>query len=196
MLEIYGQLGCPFAWRVRFAAHEKGVDYQWIPVNVPHPDPRVATHDPDGRSPLVMHDGLRLTESFVIEQYIDEAFPGRALQSDSPRARALSRMLAVSFDGLGPVVRGEEGEEAMNKMLAVHGKIDAALGDALTDAIWLDGQRPGLTDIALLPLLARAEQLGHRVSPRFVRLGPYWKRGQAYPGLRASSAAVVAPQVG
>ena len=40
MFEIYGYLKDPFAWCVRFAAEEKGIEYQWIPSDVAYPDPR------------------------------------------------------------------------------------------------------------------------------------------------------------
>jgi glutathione S-transferase len=196
VLEVYGTLGCPFAWRVRFAAHEKGAPYQWIPVDVPHPDPRAALNDPQRRSPLVVHGKLVLVESLVIEQYVDEAFAGRALQPATAADRARARVLAASFDALGDVMHGHTDERNMTRLLEAYEGVERALAVAGAAHAWLGGDAPNLADIALLPLLSVLERQGHKLPPRFPALGAYWSRGQPHEGFRRTSPAAAKMELG
>ena len=49
-IEIHGYTLCPFAWRCRLAASEKGVSFDWLPADIPEPDPRSKAHNPNKRS--------------------------------------------------------------------------------------------------------------------------------------------------
>jgi len=66
MLEIHGKQECPFAWRVRLTAREKGIAFEWIPHDARSPDPRASQHNPQQRSPLLWDEGFPLVESLVI----------------------------------------------------------------------------------------------------------------------------------
>src|SRR5687768_4565911 len=99
-VEIHGYITCPFAWRVRLAAAEKGIAAEFLPADVETPDPRVAQHNPHEHSPLLFHDGLTLRESAVIIEYLDEAFAGPALMPREARSRAELRLLAADLKGL------------------------------------------------------------------------------------------------
>ena len=77
MREIHGKQDCPFAWRVRIVAREKGLPFEWIPFDVPRPDPRAEKNNPERKSPKLVEDGFQLTESLVIAEYLDEAYPDR-----------------------------------------------------------------------------------------------------------------------
>ena len=79
MLEIHGKKDCPFAWRVRLTARQKAVDFDWLPYDVPVPDPRTAEHNPERKSPLLWEDGFSLAESVIVAQYLDESREGRRL---------------------------------------------------------------------------------------------------------------------
>ena len=96
MLEIHGKHDCPFAWRVRLVAREKGVPYEWIAWDVDSPDARAAQRNPEHRSPLLWDAGFALPESLVIAQYIDESTDGRALLPRDLRERARMRLLLAT----------------------------------------------------------------------------------------------------
>src|SRR5207244_7614258 len=96
MLEIHGKQECPFAWRVRLAAREKGIAFEWIPHDVGSPDPRASQHNPQQRSPLLWDEGFPLVESLVIAQYIDESREGRALLPGRAKERARMRELTAT----------------------------------------------------------------------------------------------------
>jgi len=150
MLEIYGYVKDPFAWRARFAAEEKGIEYQWIPSDVAYPDPRAQKVNPTARSPLAVHGDLILTEAFNIQLYIDEAFPGRPLQPESPRGRAEVRMFVASLEALNGVLQGGSGGGAFNKrsfkrMDDLFTSTDKLLQEARTP--WLDAQLGGMSGL-------------------------------------------------
>lgn len=190
MFEIYGYLKDPFAWRARFAAEEKGIEYQWIPSDVAYPDPRAQKANPTARSPLAVHHDLVLTEAFNIQLYIDEAFPGRRLQPETPRGRAEVRMFVASLEALNGVLQGGSGGGAFNKrsfkrMDELFASMDKLLRDLRTP--WLDGDAPGQRDISFLPLLAELENMETSFPLTLEALTAYWQRGQAHPAFQKTN---------
>ena len=184
MFEIYGYLKDPLAWRVRFAAEEKGIAYDWLPGDISFPDPRVAKNNPTTRSPLAIHDGFVLTDAFNIQLYLDEAFPGRPLQPETPRGRADVRMFVASLDALVAVLQGEGGPATFNRraykrmddvFTAIEARLRASAGP------WLDGEKPGQCDISFLPLLSQLESLETSFPVTLEVLTAYWQRALAYP---------------
>ncbi len=183
MLEIYGYLKDPFAWRVRFAAEEKAIPYAWLPGDVSYPDPRAMKNNPTTRSPLAIHDGFVLTDAFNIQMYIDEAFPGRRLMPETPRGRADSRMFVTSLDALAAVLQAEGGpatfnRRAVKRMEDVFADVDRRL--KASNGPWLDGDRPGQCDISFLPLLAALEALETSFPITLDALTAYWQRAATY----------------
>jgi glutathione S-transferase len=177
LVTLHGLSDCPFAWRTRIAAEEKGAPFDWIPADVARPNPRAATENAERRSPLMIHDWLTLTESMVICQYIDDAFPGRPLLNEDPAKRALERLAMVELDF-----------DLTNGTLPVDGfqaKLDAALdslGVRLRETSWLGGKEPSLADIKLAPFLAKAvvKQHGTITSERTI-CRDYLARWQSRP---------------
>ena len=182
MLEVYGYLKDPFAWRARFAAEEKGVPYQWIPSDVSFPDSRATKNNPTARSPLAIHEGLLLTDAFNIQLYIDEAFPGRALMPPGARARAEVRMFVLSLDALVAVLQSGSGRAAFNRRAFKRmDEVFTAIDDQLKRGRpWLDGDRPGQSDISFLPLLSELEAVETSFPLTLESLADYWRRAMEY----------------
>lgn len=152
-LEIHGYLTCPFAWRVRLAAAEKGVPAEFLPCDIEQPDPRVKLHNPDEHSPLLYHAGLTLTESGIIVNYVDEAFAaaGPALMPEDARGRALLRLLARHLEPLD--VHGERARpEARKRSEGALARLEAELLARSTP--FLHGSAPGYADVMIWPFLA------------------------------------------
>ena len=183
MLEIYGYLKDPFAWRVRFAAEEKGVPYQFLPSDVSFPDPRATKNNPTARSPLALHDGLILTDAFNIQLYIDEAFPGRPLQPSTARGRAEVRMFVASLEALVGVLQSGSGRAAFNRRSFKRmDEVFTAIDDQLRTAgkPWLDGDLPGQQDISFLPILSELESMETSFPLTLEALSSYWERAMVY----------------
>ncbi|MEY2934197.1 MAG: hypothetical protein RL033_4946 [Pseudomonadota bacterium] len=153
-IELHGKVECPYAWRTRLAAFEKGVSFDYIAFDAPAPDARAA-HNPDRRSPLLIHGEFRLTESGVIAQYIDEAFSGPALLPALPTSRARVRVDIAELGKLEADTR--EGTvatpEVRARLLKAYELLESKLADGRT---WLGGDSPNLSDLMSWPPLAGA----------------------------------------
>jgi glutathione S-transferase len=185
MIEIYGFLKDPLAWRARFAAEEKGVPYLWIPSDVAFPDPRAAKNNPMTRSPLARHEGFVVSDAFNIQLYIDEAFSGRALQPSDARGRAEVRMFVASLDPLAAVLQGGSAgpasfnRRAFRRMDDLFAEVDGRLKAG--GAPWLDGAEPGMRDISFLPMLSELETMETSFPLTLEALTGYWQRAMSYP---------------
>ncbi len=197
MFEIYGYLKDPFAWCVRFAAEEKGIEYQWIPSDVAYPDPRAGRNNPTARSPLAIHGDFVLTEAFNSQLYIDDAFSGRPLQPSTPRGRSEVRMFVASLEALVAVLQSGSGRASFNKrsfkrMDDVFGAVNDQL--KATDAPWLDGSAPGQRDISFLPLLSELETMETSFPLTLEALSAYWARAMVHPPFQKTNYRIAAIQ--
>lgn len=150
-VELHGYVGCPFLWRVRLAAAEKGVAAEFLPCDVADPDPRTAAHNPDEHSPLLWHDGFELLESEIIAQYLDEAFEGPSLAAADAQPRAKLRHLSTQLRGVDVHMEPSKPEARRRAQPALQ-RLEAAL--AAGNGPFLHGARPGLTDLMAWPFLA------------------------------------------
>jgi glutathione S-transferase len=191
LVEIHGYVGCPFAWRVRLAAAEKQVAADWIPSDVPEPDARSATHNPDDHSPLLWHDGFTLLESEVIGHYLEEAFPGRTLMGTEPRGRATVRLLAAQLASIDVhTVRREE--EAVRRSEGALNALEEALQGSQT---FLLGDDPGLVDVQIWPFLTNIAVRGLLDEERYQRVAAYLGRAAQRPSFRTTRPPWAAPLV-
>jgi len=177
-IEIHGYKLCPFAWRTRLAAHEKGVSFEWFPADIPEPDPRSKEHNPNKRSPLLRHGDFTVTDSAVIAQYIDEAFEGPPLQPQGAKERALMRLTLLDLGGIVFDGRKDLDDEARARTGAALAKLEAKLSD---DAPWLGGAEPTRVDLEIWPFLANLAQKGGLGVDQLPRVARYWERVQARP---------------
>jgi glutathione S-transferase len=84
-IKIYGMPPSSFTRTVRLAAHEKGIDYELVPM---FPG-QMGALNPFQKIPAISHGDLTLYESTAILRYFDRTFPGPKLWPEDPRAAAL-----------------------------------------------------------------------------------------------------------
>ena len=121
-MRLFYTLGSPYARMVRIALLETGLNarVQEQEVTLRDPDSALLPHNPVGRVPtLELDDGMILTESLLILQYIDAVQTGAKLlpRDGSDHWRVLSEMgLATGFlEGIvtwGRMLRNPENERA------------------------------------------------------------------------------------
>ena len=164
-LKLYGANVCPFVHRARLALAEKGLEYEYVAVDLRNkPD---WYHDvlPTGQVPLLEHQGNRVWESAIVCEYLEECFPLPALLPKDPGARAKARLCIDWTSGtLVPLfyrlLKGQNLEERQghkDALMAALEKLDAEL----EGQPWLLGDDLSLADLELYPWFERWPVLEH-----------------------------------
>ena len=168
---LYGPNYSTYTRTARLALAEKGVAYRFEEVDFMQggmPAEQLARH-PFAKVPAFEHDGFGLYEVCAIERYVDEAFPGPALQPDDVRRRARMTQIVGIIDSYGypsivgqlviqrlvtPMLGGIADEAAIEAALpTVRTSVDA-LEALLGDNAWLAGDTLSLADLHLGPIFA------------------------------------------
>ncbi|HXZ01435.1 MAG TPA: glutathione S-transferase family protein [Stellaceae bacterium] len=102
---LYGIARSSYTRTARLALHEKGVPYRLEPVDFA--DPAYRAIHPFNRIPALRHGDFVLYETDAICRYVDEAFPGPALQPARPaeRARMAQWISMIGAYSYGTMVR-------------------------------------------------------------------------------------------
>lgn len=107
MVELYHFWSSVCSVRCRMALEEKGVEWtsRYIDLfNFDQMTPDYLAINPAGVVPTLVHDGEPITESTIINEYIDDAFDGPALTPENPlqaaRMREFIRFCEDNFDGI------------------------------------------------------------------------------------------------
>lgn len=96
-IHLYSMAICPFVQRTRILLGYKGIAYEHTEM-----DPTSVKSawfqqlNPVGKVPVIDHGGRILYESLVINEYLEEVYPERALLPPHPYQRALCRILIDS----------------------------------------------------------------------------------------------------
>ncbi|HEY9103725.1 maleylacetoacetate isomerase [Chitinimonas sp.] len=100
--KLYTYFRSSAAWRVRIALHWKGLDYQAVPVHLlrdggEQRKPDYLALNPAGLVPSFETEGVVLTQSLAICEYLEERYPMPPLLPGEPLARAQVRSLAYAI---------------------------------------------------------------------------------------------------
>ena len=101
MLTLYHNDMSTCAKKVRFALAEKGLEWESRHLDLRALDqqkPEYLKLNPKAVVPTLVHDDLVVIESTVINEYIDDAFPGVPLRPASPAERARMRLWCKKLD--------------------------------------------------------------------------------------------------
>ncbi|WP_426238839.1 glutathione S-transferase family protein [Pararhizobium sp. DWP1-1-3] len=168
---LYGADYSVYVRAARLALHEKGVDYDLVPVDVfaeGGPPPSYCARQPFGRIPAFEHDGFELYETGAISRYADEAFDGPDLQPADPRSRArVNQIISIADGYIYPVLvwgvyveqvskpaRGEPGDDRrLAVSLSKAPVILKALADLTGGGPWLGGTALTLADLHVAPMI-------------------------------------------
>jgi glutathione S-transferase len=101
MLELYHHGTSACAAKVRFALGEKGLDWTGHYVDILAGEqfrPEFLALNPKAVVPVLVHDGVVITESTVICEYLEETFAERPIYPRAPLERAQVRVWTKAVD--------------------------------------------------------------------------------------------------
>lgn len=158
------------AYRVRIALNLLGIPYRAVPVDLAtgaQRDPAHLRANPQGLVPLLEIDGLRLTQSLAILEYLDETRDAGFLpKHPAARAKARALAMAVAMD-IQPVCNLRVAQHAVSRGATMEGWMQhfitlgfQGLEPMLPDSPFAQGDRPGLADLCLLPQVYNAHRWG------------------------------------
>jgi len=186
-LVLHGYWRSSAAYRVRIGLNLKGLAFRQATLDLRSGDQRAAAYRelaPIGLVPTLEADGLRVTQSLAILEWLEERHPGTPLLPEQAEARAIVRAMALivacdihpinnlrvlsalrsDFAASEAMVQKwiarwiEEGFTALETMVAEHG------------GTFCFGDRPTIADCCLIPQVYNARRFGIdlNVFPRLV----------------------------
>ncbi|XP_020485762.2 maleylacetoacetate isomerase isoform X1 [Labrus bergylta] len=106
---LHGYFRSSCSWRVRIAFALKGIEYDQVPVNLIKDGGQQRTQEyktlnPMQQVPAVEIDGITLSQSLAVIQYLDETRPGARLLPADPKKRAHVRIISdIIASGIQPL---------------------------------------------------------------------------------------------
>ncbi|XP_054894573.1 maleylacetoacetate isomerase isoform X1 [Poeciliopsis prolifica] len=167
---LHGYFRSSCSWRVRIAFALKGIEYDQVAVNLIKDGGQQLTEqyktlNPMQQVPAVEIDGITLSQSLAVIQYIDETRPGPRLLPADPKARAQVRMISdLIASGIQPLqnlsVLQKIGAEKLPWAQHYINRGFQALEPILkqTAGKYCVGDEISLADICLVPQVYNAER--------------------------------------
>ncbi|MGB6119978.1 MAG: maleylacetoacetate isomerase [Mesorhizobium sp.] len=170
------------SYRVRIALNLLGIEAEKIGIDLLARDNKSPEHlarNPQGLVPVLDLEGLVLTQSLAIIEYLHETHPGHALLPPDAAGRARVRALsyAIAMD-IHPICN----TGTVNHVMAITGGGDEVrqdwmkkfIGDGLaafekmldhpSTGSFCHGDRPSMADICLMPQVYNADRWGADIS--------------------------------
>jgi stringent starvation protein A len=195
---LYEAPGSPYAQKIKIALREKVVPFQReVPesLGTGQTDGSFGIGNPRAEVPLLVDGRVRIFDSSIILEYIEERWRDPPLLSRDPAAGAFARMTEEICDthyeaatwGFSEVdVFGRAAGVLAETLRSAAARQTAVLQDWLAarlgDATWFGGTEFGWADVAVAPLLHRSVLGGMRPSPDSV-LASWYERLRERPSV-------------
>src|SRR5258706_6211056 len=207
MIQIYDHPLSPYAQKVKIALREKGVDFQTaVPsgIGVGGAAGEFLAANPRAEVPALVDDGVRIFDSTIILEYIEDNWPTPPLLPHGAAERARVRMLEEVMDthfeainwGLGEIrffgrAKGELAETIEARAKAQTESFFRWLEVQLGDRDWFNGSSFGWGDLCVVPYVNGS--VGHGNAPaEGTNLAAWLARGNARPSVAETAAEAVA----
>jgi len=201
MLKLYHGWLSPFSRKVRIALGEKGIEFDLIVEKDWERRREFIEINPAGSVPvLITTDGIALSDSQAICEYLDEITPTDSLLGSDAYQRAEVRRLTAWFDGkfykeVTENLVGEKlfkrfmgmGQPDSNAIRAGHKNLETHLNYIiwLTERRrWLAGSNFSLADIAAAAQVSCVDYLGDVPWKEFLGAKDWYARVKSRPSFR------------
>ena len=164
MIRLYHVPLSPYCRKVRLSLAEKKLEVELVEERYWERDPDFMRRNPAGKVPILRIDGLTLTESAAICEYLEELHPEPLLMPKDPAGRHEVRRLVGWFDDkFQNEVTSKLLYERVNKKITKEGYPDSSnvksgaraikfhldyMGSLLDERRWLAGDELTLADFA------------------------------------------------
>ncbi|KAM4624872.1 maleylacetoacetate isomerase isoform 1-T1 [Polymixia lowei] len=167
---LHGYFRSSCSWRVRIAFALKGIEYEQVPVNLIKDGGQQLTDqykalNPMQQVPAVEIDGITLSQSLAVIQYIEETRPGPRLLPTDPKRRAQVRMICdLIASGIQPLqnlyviqkIGAEKVQWAQHFIERGFQALEPILKE--TAGTYCVGDEISMADICLVPQVYNAER--------------------------------------
>jgi len=163
MMTLYSGSTCPYSHRCRIVLFEKDMDFEIIDVDMHNKPEEIASISPSGKTPVLVERDLILTESNIINEYIDERFPHPQLMPPDPVMRARARLVLFNFEHdlftHVDTLQHSLGKASDKARQEIRDSL-SQLSPILTKQKYLMNDEFSMLDVAIAPLLWRLEHYG------------------------------------
>ncbi|XP_785986.1 maleylacetoacetate isomerase isoform X1 [Strongylocentrotus purpuratus] len=167
ILHSYFRSTC--SWRVRTTLALKGIDYEYKGVNLLKGEQlsdAYLTVNPMGQVPALEIDGLLMTQSLPIIEYLDETIPNCSLFPKDPIKRYMARQVAETINaGIQPVQNlsmckfvGAERKMELGNTFITKGFVALEKTLASTSGKYCIGDEVTVADVFLVPQVYNANR--------------------------------------
>jgi glutathione S-transferase len=177
MLTLYEHPLSSYAMKAKIGLLEKGLEFEAIV-----PDGMMTgtqggafvEANPRAEIPTLIDGDVKIFDSTIILEYLEDKWPTPPLLPASPAERARVRMIEDMMDtlyepnnwGLGEVLRFKRASGALADQLVAHSrasvtKLQSWLERQLAGRPWFNGANFGWGDVAVAPYVARSNASGH-----------------------------------
>lgn len=172
MIRLYDYWRSSASYRVRIALNMTGEDWTSIPVNLVDGEQQSDAHlarNPQGLVPAIEVDGMLMTQSLAIIEYLDET-RGLGLLPTSPqdraKVRALSHAIAIDIHPIcnlrvAKFAATQGGDITMESWMKAHIEPGLSAFEAMLEGgNFCFGDDVSLADLCLMPQVYNAERWG------------------------------------
>jgi maleylpyruvate isomerase len=204
LVTLHGYFRSSAAFRVRIGLNLKRISYQTIPHHLRRGEQRSEDYlmlNPQGLVPTLKIDGIALTQSLAILDYLEETRPTPALLPKAPasraRVRALAQIIACDIHPIDNLrvlsyLRGELAQDEAhvgawyNHWVALGFEaLEGRLVNSSDTGDFCHGSHPTLADICLVPQVMNARNFKLDMSP-YPHLAAIAARAMALPAFAAA----------
>ena len=202
MVILYEHPLSPYAQKVKIALAEKGVEFECrLPDFMSANDPAFAAANPRLEVPALVDGDVRVFDSTVILEYVEDRWPAPPLLPSTPAERARVRMIEELCDTYYEAIvwaameirvfrraTGESAERLLARGTSQIAGANAWLERQLGDRAWFNGAAFGWGDLAVVPFVHGAASMGSAPETGSPLAG-WLDRTRARPSVAAAFAA-------
>jgi glutathione S-transferase len=169
-IRLFSARACPFAHRSRLVLTHKQVPFELVEIDLTNKpvwfDSQVSGY---GKVPALEHGDVRLWESAVINEYINEVFPQPSLLPSEAAQRGIARIyidyantrFAPAFGKLLRATAAPEQSGARAELLEALAHLEQGFEQQSGQGPYFFGAQPSLVDFALYPWFERWAGIAH-----------------------------------